>query len=51
MMANITSETDWTYIYDLSNQLIRVQQDSNQVAENTYNGAGHNRGHHNRGQA
>jgi len=38
--ANITSETGWTYIYDLSNQLIRVLQDSNQVAEYTYNGAG-----------
>jgi RHS repeat-associated protein len=38
--ANITSETGWTYIYDLSNQLIRVLQDSTQVAEYTYNGAG-----------
>ena len=38
--ANITSETGWTYIYDLSNQLIRVLQDTNQVAEYTYNGAG-----------
>jgi RHS repeat-associated protein len=38
--ANITSETGWTYIYDLSNQLIRVLQDSNQVAQYTYNGAG-----------
>jgi RHS repeat-associated protein len=38
--ANITSETGWIYIYDLSNQLIRVLQDSNLVAEYTYNGAG-----------
>jgi RHS repeat-associated protein len=38
--ANITSETGWTYIYDLSNQLIRVLQGSTQVAEYTYNGAG-----------
>ena len=38
--GNITSETGWTYIYDLSNQLIRVLQDTNQVAEYTYNGAG-----------
>jgi len=38
--GNITSETGWTYIYDLSNQLIRVLQNTNQVAEYTYNGAG-----------
>ncbi len=38
--ANITSETGWTYIYDLSNQLIRVLQGTTQVAEYTYNGAG-----------
>jgi RHS repeat-associated protein len=38
--ANITSETGWTYVYDLSNQLIRVFAGSNQVAEYTYNGAG-----------
>ena len=38
--ANITSETGWTYIYDLSNQLIRVLQDTTQVGEYTYNGAG-----------
>jgi RHS repeat-associated protein len=38
--GNITSETGWTYVYDLSNQLIRVLQNSNQVAEYTYNGAG-----------
>jgi YD repeat-containing protein len=38
--ANITSETGWTYVYDLSNQLIRVLQGATQVAEYTYNGAG-----------
>ena len=38
--ANITSETGWTYIYDLSNQLIRILQGSNLIAEYTYNGAG-----------
>jgi RHS repeat-associated protein len=38
--ANITSETGWTYVYDLSNQLIRVLDNTNQVAEYTYNGAG-----------
>jgi len=38
--GNITSETGWTYIYDLSNQLIRVLAGSNQIAEYTYNGAG-----------
>ncbi len=38
--ANITTETGWTYIYDLSNQLIRVLQGTTQVGEYTYNGAG-----------
>jgi len=38
--ANITTENTWTYVYDLSNQLIRVLQDTTQVAEYTYNGAG-----------
>ena len=38
--ANITSETGWTYIYDLSNQLIRVLAGSNVVGEYTFNGAG-----------
>ena len=38
--ANITSETGWTYVYDLSNQLIRVLAGGNQVGEYTYNGAG-----------
>jgi RHS repeat-associated protein len=38
--ANITSKTGWTYIYDLSNQLIIVLSGGNQVAEYTYNGAG-----------
>lgn len=38
--ANITSETGWTYVYDLSNQLIRVSSGTTQVAEYTYNGAG-----------
>jgi len=38
--ANITSETGWTYIYDLSNQLVRVLAGGNQVGEYTFNGAG-----------
>ncbi len=38
--GNIGSETGWTYVYDSSNQLIRVLQGSTQVAEYTYNGAG-----------
>ena len=38
--ANITTENAWTYVYDLSNQLIRVLDNTNQVAEYTYNGAG-----------
>jgi RHS repeat-associated protein len=38
--GNITTENTWTYVYDLSNQLIRVLQGTTQVAEYTYNGAG-----------
>ncbi len=38
--ANITTENTWTYVYDLSNQLIRVLQGGNQVGEYTFNGAG-----------
>jgi YD repeat-containing protein len=38
--ANITSETGWTYVYDLSNQLYRVYQGTNLVAEYVHNGAG-----------
>ena len=38
--ANITTENTWTYVYDLSNQLIRVLDNANQVVEYTYNGAG-----------
>jgi RHS repeat-associated protein len=38
--ANITTKNTWTYVYDLSNQLIRVLDNSNQVAEYTYNGVG-----------
>jgi RHS repeat-associated protein len=38
--ANITTENNWTYVYDLSNQLIRVLNNGNQVAEYVYNGAG-----------
>jgi YD repeat-containing protein len=38
--GNITPENIWTYVYDLSNQLIRVLDGTNQVAEYTYNGAG-----------
>jgi RHS repeat-associated protein len=38
--GNITTENTWTYIYDLSNQLIRVLQGGNQVGEYTFNGAG-----------
>jgi RHS repeat-associated protein len=38
--ANITTENARTYVYDLSNQLIRVLENTNQVAEYTYNGAG-----------
>ena len=38
--ANTVSANTWTYVYDLSNQLIRVLHNTNQVAEYTYNGAG-----------
>jgi RHS repeat-associated protein len=38
--ANITTETGWTYVYDLSNQLIRVQNNGTTVAEYVYNGIG-----------
>jgi RHS repeat-associated protein len=38
--ANITTENTFAYVYDFSNQLIRVLDNSNQVAEYTYNGAG-----------
>ncbi len=38
--ANITSETGWTYVYDLSNQLVTVLNNGNQVGAYTYNGAG-----------
>jgi RHS repeat-associated protein len=38
--GNITTENTWTYVYDLSNQLIRVLSGGNQVAEYTFNGAG-----------
>jgi RHS repeat-associated protein len=38
--ANIISETGWTYVYDLSNQLVSVSNNGNQVGAYTYNGAG-----------
>jgi len=38
--GNITTENTWTYVYDFSNQLIRVLDGTNQVAEYTFNGAG-----------
>jgi len=38
--GNITTENTWTYVYDLSNQLIRALSGGNQVAEYTFNGAG-----------
>jgi RHS repeat-associated protein len=38
--ANMVSANNWTFAYDLSNQLIRVLDNSNQIAEYTYNGAG-----------
>jgi len=38
--GNITTENTWTYVYDLSNQLIRVLDGVNQIAEYTFNGAG-----------
>src|SRR4030066_726729 len=34
------TENAWTYVYDLSNQLVTVLNNSNQVAEYTFNGAG-----------
>ena len=37
--SNLTTENTWAYVYDLSNQLIRVLQNSIQIAEYTYNGA------------
>jgi len=38
--GNITTENTWTYIHDMSNQLVRVLSGGNQVAEYTFNGAG-----------
>jgi RHS repeat-associated protein len=38
--GNIISENGWTFVYDLSNQLIRVLSGGNQVAEYTFNGVG-----------
>ncbi len=38
--ANIISETGWTYVYDLSNQLYRAYQGTTLVGEYIYNGAG-----------
>jgi len=38
--GNITTENTWTYVYDFSNQLIRVLDGANQIAEYTFNGAG-----------
>ncbi len=38
--GNITTENTWTYVYDLSNQLIRVLSGGNQVGEYAFNGAG-----------
>jgi RHS repeat-associated protein len=38
--GNITTEKTWTYVFDLSNQLIRVLDGTNQIAQYTYNGAG-----------
>jgi RHS repeat-associated protein len=38
--GNIATENTWTYVYDLSNQLIRVLDGTNQIAEYTYNGSG-----------
>jgi len=38
--GNITTENAWTYVYDLSNQLVTVLNNSNQAAAYTYNGAG-----------
>ena len=38
--GNITTENTWTYVYDLSNQPIRVLDGSNVIADYVYNGAG-----------
>jgi len=38
--GNITTENTLTYVYDLSNQLIRVLENTNQIAEYTFNGVG-----------
>jgi RHS repeat-associated protein len=38
--GNIATENTRTYIYDLSNQLIRVLDGTNLIVEYTYNGAG-----------
>ena len=38
--GNITSETGWTHVYDLSNQLYRAYQGTTLMGEYTYNGAG-----------
>ncbi len=38
--GNITAENTWTYVYDLSNQLIKVLLGDTQIAEYTFNGAG-----------
>jgi RHS repeat-associated protein len=38
--ANTVSANNRTFVYDLSNQLIRVLEGSNQIAEYTYNGTG-----------
>jgi RHS repeat-associated protein len=38
--GNITSENNYTYVYDLSNRIIRVLDGANQIAEYTFNGVG-----------
>jgi RHS repeat-associated protein len=38
--ANITTENAWTYVYDLSNQLIRILDGSNVIVDCVYNGIG-----------
>lgn len=38
--GNITSTNNRTFIYDLSNQLVRVQDNGTTVAEYVYNGIG-----------
>jgi RHS repeat-associated protein len=38
--GNITTENTWMYVYNLSNQLIRVLDGANQVGEYIFNGAG-----------